>query len=85
MPDAEQRWREYWNYRIEHKEELRSFIRNFKSQKKKPKPTYTQLAEKAEEHIKKLETRIKRLTTIKSKWLRRLRAYQRLASAIQVD
>jgi hypothetical protein len=79
MPDHKERWEEYWRYFREHKAELRAKAREFMSEKRKvPEPTYPQKIEKAQLHLKRLESKIKRLNTLRSKWLRRLKAWQRL-------
>jgi len=79
MPDHKQRWEEYWQYRRDHRAELLAFARRFMAEKRKvPEPTYEQKILKAQTHMKILERKIKRLTTLRSKWLRRLKAWQRI-------
>jgi len=79
MPDHKERFDEYWRYFREHRAELRAKAREFIAEKRKvPEPTYEQKIQKAQEHMKILERKIKRLTTLRSKWLRRLKAWQRI-------
>jgi len=83
MPDHKERFNEYWRYFSEHKAELRAKAREFMAEKRKvPEPTYTEKIEKAQLHMKILERKIKRLTTLRSKWLRRLKAWERLAKGV---
>jgi len=79
MPDHKERFEEYWRYFKEHRQELRTKAREFMAEKREvPEPTYEQKIQKAQTHMKILERKIKRLTTLRSKWLRRLKAWQRL-------
>jgi len=85
MPDHRQRWEEYWQYHREHRRELMAKARSFMAEKRKvPEPTYEQKILKAQTHMKILERKIKRLTTLRSKWLRRLKAWQRLVGQPEI-
>jgi len=80
MPDNEQRWREYWNYRREHEQELKAFTRKLASQKTQNE-IYRKSPEGKLEHLRQLEkktlTRLKRAETHLKKIQRRIKIWER--------
>jgi len=79
IPNYEEMNIEYWRYRDAHRGELRAAANQVLNEKHKvPELSYEEKIEKAELHIKMLERKIKRLATLRTKWGRRLKAYQRL-------
>ena len=79
MPDHESRFKEYWEYRKSHAKEIRSFAMSNRTRKTvASKPTLEERRRKAQSKVKQFDSKIKRLSTLRKKWIRKEKLYTTL-------